>query len=138
MSNFIDKDLWRALEEVQLKEKVSRLPGQLEFIVSEGGTNFSVGERQLFCLARSILKQSKIVMLDEATSNVDSETDGNIQKIIHSKFNHCSVLTIAHRLCTVMNYDRILVMDNGRVTDFDTPHNLMKQSTGIFKQLASV
>ena len=60
------------------------------------------------------------------------------QKIIHSKFNHCSVLTITHRLCTVMNYDRILVMDNGRVTDFDTPHNLMKQSTGIFKQLASV
>ena len=138
MSNFIDKDLWRALEEVQLKEKVSRLPGQLEFIVSEGGSNFSVGERQLFCLARSILKQSKIVMLDEATSNVDSETDGNIQKILHSKFNHCSVLTIAHRLCTVMNYDRIIVMDNGRVTDFDTPHNLMKQSTGIFKQLASV
>ena len=138
MSNFKDKELWRALEEVQLKENVSSLPGQLEFVVSEGGSNFSVGEKQLFCLARSILKQSKIVMLDEATSNVDSETDGNIQGILHSKFNHCTVLTIAHRICTVMNYDRIIVMDNGRVTEFDTPQHLMQQSIGTFKQLADV
>ena len=106
ISSFNEERLWQALEEVQLKEKVAQLEGQLNYIVSEGGSNFSVGERQLLCLARSILKETKIIVLDEATSNVDTETDSNIQNIIQSKFNNCTVLTIAHRVQTVMNYDK--------------------------------
>ena len=114
-SSYRDEQLWLALEEVQMKSKIEQLDGQLLFRVSEGGSNFSVGERQLLCLARAILKQSKILMLDEATSFVDSITDWKIQKLIHSKFQSCTVLTIAHRIHTLVNYDRIICLEDGNI-----------------------
>ncbi|KAK3605631.1 hypothetical protein CHS0354_027297 [Potamilus streckersoni] len=134
-SNHQDIALWNALEEVQLKDAIEELPHGLETEVSEGGINFSVGQRQLICLARAILRQNKILMIDEATANVDPRTDQLIQKTIREKFHNCTVLTIAHRLNTIMDSDRVLVLDEGRIVEFDHPHLLLLNPDGIFYKM---
>lgn len=103
--------------------------------VSEGGSNFSIGQRQLVCLARAILRNNKILVLDEATANVDPQTDGLIQTTIRKKFAECTVLTIAHRLHTVMDSDKVLVMDAGTVKEFDHPHILLQDKVGTISKL---
>ncbi|KAL3847448.1 hypothetical protein ACJMK2_018354 [Sinanodonta woodiana] len=134
-SNHQDIALWNALKEVQLKDAIEELPRGLETEVSEGGINFSVGQRQLICLARAILRQNKILMIDEATANVDPRTDQLIQKTIREKFRNCTVLTIAHRLNTIMDSDRVLVLDEGRIVEFDHPHLLLLNPNGIFYKM---
>ncbi|XP_050071787.1 ATP-binding cassette sub-family C member 4 [Anopheles maculipalpis] len=130
--NLYDDDmLWRAIGEVELRSAISGL----DFMVTEGGTNFSVGQRQLICLARAILRNNKILVLDEATANVDPQTDALIQTTIREKFKHCTVLTVAHRLHTVMDSDRILVMDAGEAREFDAPHVLLQQEGSILKDM---
>ena len=129
-----DLDLWTALEEVQLKAMVEKLPGQLEYRVNETGSNFSVGERQLVCLARALVQKSKIIVMDEATANVDFKTDNLIQEVIPHKFKDSTVLTIAHRLNTIMDYDKVLILDGGRMVEFDKPEILI-QNGGIFAEL---
>ncbi|XP_068752769.1 ATP-binding cassette sub-family C member 4-like [Montipora capricornis] len=135
-SEYSDQDLWTALEEVQLKTLVEDLPGQLEFELKESGTNLSVGERQLVCLARALVQKSKIIIMDEATANVDFKTDRLIQEVIHDKFKDSTVLTIAHRLNTIMDYDKVLVLDGGRVVEFDKPEALIRKG-GLFAEMIS-
>ncbi|XP_066267906.1 ATP-binding cassette sub-family C member 4-like isoform X5 [Branchiostoma lanceolatum] len=123
---FTDNQLWGALEEVQLKQVVEELPGKLESELAESGTNFSVGQRQLVCLARALLRKNRILIIDEATANVDPRTDQLIQQTIRHKFRHCTVLTIAHRLNTIIDMDRIMVIDGGHIKEFDEPFWLLE------------
>jgi ABC-type multidrug transport system fused ATPase/permease subunit len=126
-----DYMLWRVLDDVELKDSISDTLG-LDTHVAEGGSNFSVGQRQLVCLARAILRSNRILMLDEATANVDPQTDSLIQKTIRTKFAECTVLTIAHRLNTIMDSDRVLVMEVGTMVEFDHPHVLLQNKKGHF------
>lgn len=103
--------------------------------VEDEGSNFSLGERQLIAFARALVRDSKILILDEATSSVDYETDFKIQTSIIKEFSQCTILCIAHRLKTIINYDRILVLDKGEIKEFDTPWNLFNISNGIFQQM---
>lgn len=126
-----DLEMWRALEQVKLDDVVRGLPGGLNAELKEGGSNFSVGERQLICLARAVLRQNRIIILDEATANVDPGTDKFIQRTISESFTNCTRLTIAHRLNTIMDSDRVLVMDAGQVKEFDVPHLLLQRENGF-------
>ncbi|XP_037030669.1 multidrug resistance-associated protein 4-like [Bradysia coprophila] len=130
-----DDEIWNALAQVELKQVISLLPGGLDCKMSDGGSNFSMGQRQLVCLARAILRNNKILVLDEATSNVDAETDNFIQTTIRTKFSDCTVITIAHRLHTVMDSDRVLVMDAGKVVEYGHPYDLLKSSGGFLRKL---
>lgn len=128
-----DEEIWRALEEVKLKSSINGL----QFMVTEAGSNFSVGQRQLICLARAILRNNKILLLDEATANIDQATDALIQETIREKFADCTVVTIAHRLHTIMDSDKVLVMENGYAKEYDIPYKLLQQPAGHFKDLVN-
>ncbi|KAI7821393.1 P-loop containing nucleoside triphosphate hydrolase protein [Gamsiella multidivaricata] len=131
-----DKDLWEALERSHLKDHISSLAGGLSYEVAQNGENFSVGQRSLICLARALLRKTKVLVLDEATAAVDVETDELIQKTIRKEFKDRTVLTIAHRIKTVMDSDRILVLDKGRVQEYEAPSELLKRKDSLFYQLA--
>eukprot|EP00762_Andalucia_godoyi_P002737 ANDGO_04493.mRNA.1 ABC transporter C family member 3 len=130
-----DDEIWKSLELSHLKPSVSVLQQKLLAPVTENGSNFSLGQRQLFCLARAILNQSKILFLDEATAAMDLETDALIQDTIRRVFSDRTVVTIAHRLQTIIASDRILVMDSGVVKEFDSPWNLLDNPGGVFYDL---
>ncbi|EFN78037.1 Probable multidrug resistance-associated protein lethal(2)03659 [Harpegnathos saltator] len=132
---FPDCNLWAALEEVELKDAVVTVGNGLESRVFDRGSNYSVGQRQLVCLARAILRNNRILMLDEATANVDPYTDALIQRTIRKKFATCTMLTVAHRLNTIMDSDKVLVMDKGRLVEYDHPHILLKNSHSQFTSL---
>ncbi|KAF8159727.1 multidrug resistance-associated ABC transporter [Crassisporium funariophilum] len=131
-----DADIWVALEQAHLKEYTESLSERLDAPVREGGSSLSAGQRQLLCFARALLRKSKILVLDEATSAVDLDTDRAIQDIIRGPaFSDVTILTIAHRLNTIMESDRVLVMNAGTVAELDTPANLLGDSSSIFYSL---
>ncbi|XP_060220229.1 multidrug resistance-associated protein 1 isoform X2 [Meriones unguiculatus] len=134
-SQYSDEEVWMALELAHLKDFVSALPDKLNHECAEGGENLSVGQRQLVCLARALLRKTKILVLDEATAAVDLETDDLIQSTIRTQFESCTVLTIAHRLNTIMDYTRVIVLDKGEVRECGAPSELLQQR-GIFYSMA--
>ncbi|XP_076207367.1 ATP-binding cassette sub-family C member 6 isoform X1 [Aptenodytes patagonicus] len=134
LNQYTDADIWTALELTQLKNFVADLPDQLEYKCTDQGENLSTGQKQLLCLARALLRKAKILILDEATAAVDLETDLQIQSTLRAQFKDSTVLTIAHRINTVMDCDRILVLENGRIAEFDTLEHLIAQK-GLFYRL---
>ncbi|CAL8388552.1 unnamed protein product [Arctogadus glacialis] len=131
--NYTDQEVWSSLELAHLKNFVSNLPDKLSHECSEGGENLSLGQRQLVCLARALLRKTKILVLDEATAAVDLETDTLIQSTIRTQFEDCTVLTIAHRLNTIMDYTRVIVMDKGLISETDSPANLIAQRGQFYR-----
>ena len=129
-NNFSDSDLWATLEKAHLGTFVSGTEEGLEHPVAEGGENLSVGQRQLVCLARALLRKTRVLILDEATAAVDLETDDLIQATIRKEFVDSTVMTIAHRLNTIMDYDRI--MDNSHLVEFASPQELLGNTKSIF------
>ena len=135
-AQYSDEEVWDALTYVQLADVIRRLPSQLLTMVAEAGSNLSAGQRQLLCLARALLRKSRIVCLDEATANVDVETDALIQRVIRQQFGQATIVTIAHRLGTVLDYDHLIVMDAGQIAESGTPDEL-RQRGGIFASMLS-
>ncbi|KAL8596886.1 hypothetical protein ACOMHN_065836 [Nucella lapillus] len=133
-----EERLWRALESVQMKDTVQALPEKLDAEVAENGNNFSVGQRQLLCMARALARNSRIVILDEATASIDHETEGTVQDIVCGPdFEGRTVITIAHRISTIKQYDRVMVIDNGFMLEFAPPVELMADPHSLFYSLAT-
>lgn len=129
------RDIWEALELASLKPYIKSLPNQLLDEVTENGSNFSVGQRQLICMARALLKKPKILLMDEATASVDMETDKVIQETIRKSFSDATLLVIAHRINTIIDMDRIMVLSDGKLVEFDTPQALLSNPDGVFTKM---
>lgn len=130
-----DTQIWDILDVVELKDFVQSLPNKLEELVAESGENFSAGQRQLICIARALLRRPKVLVLDEATASVDNETDARMQLTIKERFKDCTVLTIAHRLHTIVDSDRVMVLEQGEVSELDKPDDLLVKEGGMFRSL---
>ncbi|KAJ1559092.1 hypothetical protein HK405_012040, partial [Cladochytrium tenue] len=124
--------LWRVLRRCALHDHVSRQPHGLDAPVTEGGENLSAGQRQLLCLGRALLRDARILVVDEATASVDPDTDRLVQHVLRSDFAGRTVLCIAHRLSTLADYDRILVLADGQVVEFDSPRALLLKPGSAF------
>ncbi|KAK8711523.1 hypothetical protein V6N13_146804 [Hibiscus sabdariffa] len=129
VGQYSDEEIWKSLERCQLKDAVASKPDKLDSLVADNGDNWSVGQRQLLCLGRVMLKRSRLLFMDEATASVDSQTDAIIQKIIREDFAACTIISIAHRIPTVMDCDRVLVVDAGKAKEFDSPSRLLERPT---------
>ena len=139
MGNYTDIEINNALNEVGLfklmEENGRDISQQLEMKLDINGGNLSLGEKQLICLARIFLRKNKIVVMDEATSNIDNKTDILIQNAVDKIFRNSTLITIAHKIPDLNKYDKIMIMDEGCLIEYDTPYNLLKKDNGIFKQL---
>lgn len=134
-SNHTDEELWKILQRVDMQGHILSLPKQLEEVVAEGGDNFSAGQRQLICIGRALLRQPKILVMDEATASIDNETDNLVQDVVRSIFQQSTVLTIAHRLNTIIDSDCIMVLDGGKLGEMGSPSELLAKKNGLFKSL---
>ncbi|KAA8541701.1 hypothetical protein F0562_022853 [Nyssa sinensis] len=133
---YSDEEIWRALEKCQLKTTIRSLPNLLDSSVSDEGENWSAGQRQLFCLGRIILKRNRILLLDEATASIDSATDATLQRIIRDEFSDCTVITVAHRVPTVIDSDMVMVLSFGQLIEYDGPSRLMETNSSFAKLVA--
>ena len=134
---YSDDKIYESLEHAHLKDYVNTLEDGIQHKIAEGGENLSIGQRQLICLARALLRKSKILVLDEATASIDFATDELVQNTIRSEFKDCTTITIAHRLKTVLDSDKMLVLDKGELKEYDEPNYLLKDSNSLFYSLAS-
>uniref|UniRef100_UPI00358F63B0 ATP-binding cassette sub-family C member 8-like isoform X2 n=1 Tax=Myxine glutinosa TaxID=7769 RepID=UPI00358F63B0 len=130
-----DDLLWSALEIAQLKNMVTALPEGLDTPVTEGGENFSVGQRQLFCLARAFVRKSTILIMDEATAAIDMATEKILQKVVMTAFASHTVVTIAHRVSNILEADKVLVLSQGEVVEYGSPSELLAREESIFSSL---
>ncbi|KAM3389632.1 hypothetical protein ACQJBY_011653 [Aegilops geniculata] len=135
LNEYSDQHIWETLDKCQLGDIVRQSPKKLDSTVVENGENWSVGQRQLFCLGRVLLKRSNVLVLDEATASVDSSTDAIIQQTLREEFGDCTVLTVAHRIHTVIDSDLILVFSEGRIIEYDTPSRLLEDESSEFSRL---
>ena len=128
---YTDESIWDSIYRTRLRSCINSLDDPVE----ENGQNFSVGQRQLLTIARAFLSKARIIIMDEATASVDVETDSAIQKMIREEFLNATCLTVAHRLNTIMDSDKVLVMDNGIASEYDTPSNLLARTDSLFSGL---
>lgn len=125
-----DESIYEALLQVSMYGVVKNLPRELDTVVAENGSNFSVGQRQLLCLARAILRKSKVLILDEPTASVDSSTDELLQRAVADSFHGATIIAVAHRLDTLIDYDKIVVLDNGALVEYGSPKELIERGNG--------
>lgn len=135
MRQYTDEQLWSVIDRVGLRDCETIQTAGLETAVEEGGQNFSVGERQLLCVARVILQSPKIVVMDEATASLDEQTQETLQKMIDTEFRECTVISIAHRLNTILQCDRVCVMSDGEVVEYNSPQLLQQQENSLFRKM---
>ena len=131
-NNYSDEEILNVLNDVGLDDFME--DKNLEYEIESNGNNISIGEKQLICIARALLKKSKIILMDEATSNIDYKTETFLQNSINKGLKDLTVITIAHRIKTIINYDKILVLNNGEIAEYDSPQNLLDKK-GLFYQL---
>ncbi|KAF5196958.1 ABC transporter ATP-binding protein/permease VMR1 [Thalictrum thalictroides] len=137
LEEYTDEQIWEALDKCQLGDEVRRKEKRLDSPVTENGENWSMGQRQLVCLGRVLLKRSKILVLDEATSSVDTATDNLMQKTLRQHFSGSTVITIAHRITSVLDSDKVLYLDNGQVVEYDSPNKLLENKSSSFAKLVA-
>ncbi|CAI0441269.1 unnamed protein product [Linum tenue] len=135
LSRHTDPEIWEVLQKCQLREAILQKEEGLDTSVAEEGSNWSMGQRQLFCLGRALLKRSKVLVLDEATASIDNATDAILQRIIRTEFAECTVITVAHRIPTVMDSTKVLAIADGKLAEYDAPENLMNEEGSLFRQL---
>ena len=134
--SFSDEQIWRVLDQCLMRPAVEAMPEQLETVVAERGESFSIGQRQLLCIARVLLRTPKLLCLDEATASIDNESDAHVQSMIRHVFASTTTLTIAHRLHTVMDSDLIIVMDGGVLRECGPPQELLKNADSALSKMA--
>lgn len=134
---YSDHEIWEALQKCQMGNSFGDLPNQLDSSVSDEGENWSAGQRQLLCLGRVLLRRNRILVLDEATASIDSATDALLQKVIRQEFSNCTVITIAHRVPTVIDSDMVLTLSDGKLAEYDKPAKLMENKSSLFAKLVA-
>ncbi|CAL5409213.1 unnamed protein product [Camellia sinensis] len=137
LEEHMDQEIWEVLEKCQLQEAIKEKEEGLYSLVMQNGSNWSMGQRQLFCLGRALLKRRKILVLDEATASIDNATDSIIQKIIRIEFEDCTVITVAHRIPTVMDCTMVLAISEGQLVEYDEPMKLISKEGSLFGQLVN-
>ncbi|GMJ06478.1 multidrug resistance-associated protein 14, ATP-binding cassette C10 [Hibiscus trionum] len=135
LSQHTDREIWEVLDKCQLREAVQEKEDGLDSLVAEDGSNWSMGQRQLFCLGRALLRRSRVLVLDEATASIDNATDLILQKTIRTEFADCTVITVAHRIPTVMDCTMVLAISDGKLVEYDEPTKLMQREGSLFGQL---